>query len=247
MNSNSTPTLVLVHGAFAESASWTGVLARLLPEGFRAIAAPNPLRGVREDAAVVSAIVRSVGGPTVLVGHSYGGAVISNVDRDLDVRALVYVAGFAPDKGENIGELAGRFPGSTLGEAVAPVPLADGSADLYIRPERFHQQFCADLPEAQATMMAVTQRPLHDLALNENSGEPCWRRVPSWFVVPELDRNIPAAVHQFMAERAGAREIITIRGASHAVAVSRPDDVAGLIRRAAESVAATSEAQPALH
>jgi len=243
----SQPTIVLMHGAFAESASWAGVLSRLLQAGHRAVAAPNPIRGVREDAAMLSALVRALEGPVVLVGHSYGGAVISNVDRDLDVRALVYVAAFAPDDGESIGELAGRYPGSTLAENVVPVPLEDGSSDLYIRQDRFHQQFCADVPEAQAKIMSITQRPLRDVALEERCGEPIWRRVPSWFLVPELDRNIPAAAHRFMAERARAREIVEIAGASHAVAVSHPDETAALIRRAVDAITAGAETHPALH
>ncbi len=242
---NGMPALVLVHGAFAESASWAGVLERLLPAGFQAIAVPNPIRSLGGDAAFVASVVRSLRGPVVLVGHSYGGAVITNAARDLEnVQALVYVAGFAPDAGESIAELAGRFPGSTLGDAVEPVPLDDGSVDLYIRHDRFREQFCADVPEWQATVMAVTQRPLRDVALNERSGEPAWRRIPSWFLIPELDRNIPAAAHRFMAERAGAREVVTLDGASHAVAVSQPGEVAGLISRAAAAITSTQELQP---
>lgn len=245
---NSNPTLVLVHGAFAESASWAGVLERLLPAGFHAIAAPNPLRSVSSDAAFVASIVRSIRGPTVLIGHSYGGAVITNAARELDnVEALVYVAGFAPDEGESIGELAGRFPGSTLEQAVAPVPLGDGSADLYIRQDIFRQQFCADVPEAQATLMGITQRPLRDVALGERSGEPAWRRIPSWFVIPELDRNIPAALQRFMAKRAGAREVVEIEGASHAVAVSHPAVVADLVRRAVSATVGGPEMHPSIH
>jgi pimeloyl-ACP methyl ester carboxylesterase len=233
----SQPTVVLVHGAFAESASWNGVIRRLQEEGYTAIAAANPLRSVAGDAESVASIFEAVEGPIVLVGHSYGGIVISNAARDHEnVKALVYVCGFAPEEGENAFELSGRFPGSTLGEALWPVPLSDGSTDLYIRQELFHQQFAADVPAEQTALMAVSQRPGRDVALTEDSGAPAWKSIPSWFVFGELDKNIPAALHRFMAERAGAREIVEIEGASHAVSVSRPEEVADVILRAIKAV-----------
>jgi pimeloyl-ACP methyl ester carboxylesterase len=233
----SQPTVVLVHGAFAESASWNGVIRRLQEEGYTAIAAANPLRSVASDAESVASIFEAVEGPIVLVGHSYGGIVISNAARDHEnVKALVYVCGFAPEEGENAFELSGRFPGSTLGDALWPVPLSDGSADLYIRQELFHQQFAADVPAEQTALMAVSQRPGRDVSLNEVSGAPAWKSIPSWFVFGELDKNIPAALHRFMAERAQAREIVEIEGASHAVSVSRPEEVADVILRAIKAV-----------
>jgi pimeloyl-ACP methyl ester carboxylesterase len=233
----SQPTVVLVHGAFAESASWNGVIRRLQEEGYTAIAAANPLRSVAGDAESVASIFEAVEGPIVLVGHSYGGIVISNAARDHEnVKALVYVCGFAPEEGENAFELSGRFPGSTLGEALWPVPLSDGSTDLYIRQELFHQQFAADVHAEQTALMAVSQRPGRDVALTEDSGAPAWTSIPSWFVFGELDKNIPAALHRFMAERAGAREIVEIEGASHAVSVSRPEEVADVILRAIKAV-----------
>jgi len=231
------PTIVLVHGAFAESASWNDVLRRLRGQGSFAMAAPNPIRGVSGDAEFVASVLASLQGPIVLVGHSYGGAVITNAARgNANVKALVFIAGFAPDQGENIGELAARFPGSTLGEALMAVRLADGSQDFYIRQDRFHAQFAADVPADVAYLMAVAQRPLRDVALNEASGPPAWRSIPSWFLIPELDRNIPAELQRFMAKRAQARDIVELAGASHAVAVSRPDEVAGIILRAARSI-----------
>src|SRR4051812_5695389 len=140
------PTVVLVHGAFAESSSWNGVIARLASEGITSVAAANPLRGLADDAAAVADVVRTIDGPVVLVGHSYGGMVISNLAGDAgDIMALVYVAAFAPDAGESASELSLRFPGSTLGDAVAPIGHADGSADLQIARDRFHEQFCADV------------------------------------------------------------------------------------------------------
>jgi pimeloyl-ACP methyl ester carboxylesterase len=233
----SQPTVVLVHGAFAESASWNGVIRRLQEEGYTAIAAANPLRSVAGDAESVASIFEAVEGPIVLVGHSYGGIVISNAARDHEnVKALVYVCGFAPEEGENAFELSGRFPGSTLGEALWPVPLSDGSTDLYIRQELFHQQFAADVPAEQTALMAVSQRPGRDGALTEDSGAPAWKSIPSWFVFGELDKNIPAALHRFMAERAQGREVVEIEGASHAVGVSHPEEVADLILRVLKAV-----------
>lgn len=239
------PSIVLVHGAFAESSSWNGVIQRLRDAGYFVMAAPNPLRGVSEDAALLASILSSLQGPIVLVAHSYGGAVMTNAARDNDsVKALVYVAGFAPDTGENIGELAARFPGSTLPDTVMPVTLPDGSKDLYIRQDQYPAQFAADVPTEVATLMAVGQRPLRDVALNEGSGPPAWRSIPSWFLIPELDKNIPAAAHRFMARRAQAREVVELAGASHAVGVSHPDEVTGIILRAARFAEAPLPRQP---
>jgi pimeloyl-ACP methyl ester carboxylesterase len=228
------PTIVLVHGAFAESASWDEVIDPLLDAGHSVVAAGNPLRGVRADAAMVSDVVRAIDGPVVLVAHSYGGMVASNVDRDAgDITGIVYVAAFAPDAGESAFSLAGMFPGSTLGDAVQPTPRADGTTDLTIVPARFHAQFCADVPQDKARRMAVTQRPATVEALQEPSGEPLWKHVPSWFVFGEEDRNIPAALEHYMAKRAGARRTVEIPGASHAVSVAHPAATARLVLEAA--------------
>lgn len=228
------PTIILVHGAFAESASWNRVIDPLHEAGHAVIAAANPLRGLASDAAAVSDVVRTVEGPVILVGHSYGGMVISNVDAEAgEIVGLVYVAGFAPEPGEDCITLSGRFPGSTLGEALEPTPRSDGTTDLTIVPERFHEQFAADLPAAIARRLACTQRPVTKEALSEGSGEPLWRDLPSWFVFGEQDRNIPAAAQRFMAERAGALRVVGIEGASHAVSVSNPEMTAELILEAA--------------
>jgi len=229
------PTIVLVHGAFAESASWDGVIEPLLGEGYPVIAAPNPLRSMAGDAAVVSDLVRTVEGPVLLVAHSYGGAVISNVDADAgDIVGLVYVNGFAPDAGETCFQLAGMFPGSTLGDTLHPVPQRDSTTDLYISQDRFHEQFCADVPEGQAARMAATQRPPTEEALVEPSGEhPLWKELSSWFLIGEDDRTIPAALQHYMAERAGARRTIEIPGGSHALPVSHPKATAHLVLEAA--------------
>jgi pimeloyl-ACP methyl ester carboxylesterase len=233
----SQPTVVLVHGAFAESASWNGVIRRLQDQGYTAIAAANPLRSLSGDAQFLASILESIEGPVVLVGHSYGGSVISNgALGNENVKALVFVAAFAPEEGESIGELSGRSPGSTLGETLESVRLSDGTTDLYIRQEEYHQQFAADAPAEQAALDAVTQRPLRDVAQNEGSGAPAWKSVPSWFVFPELDKNIPLEAHRFMAERAQAREVVEIEGAPHAVGVSHPEEVADVILRAIKAV-----------
>ncbi len=228
------PTIVLVHGAFADASSWTGVISSLRQDGFTVVAAANPLRGVSSDASAVAALIGSIEGPVVLVGHSYGGTVISNAARNQDnVRALVFVAAFAPDAGETAADLAGRFPGSTLGGALSePVALSGGGHDLYIRQDAFHQQFAHDVAPAEASVMAVTQRPITDLALNEPSGEPAWKSMPSWFVFGDGDRNIPAEGLAFMAERAQSRSTVVIPGGSHVIMISEPERVADLIEEA---------------
>src|SRR4051812_7804938 len=228
------PTIVLVHGAFAESASWDRVIDPLVADGHRVIAAANPLRSLAGDAAAVSALVRTIDGPVVLAAHSYGGAVISNVDPDAgEIAGLVYVNGFAPDAGETAFQLAGMFPGSTLGETLQTIPLSDGKTDLYIRQERFHAQFCADVPAPQAARMAVTQRPATQEALVEPSGErPLWKEVPSWFLIGAEDHTIPSALQHYMAGRADARRVVQLPAASHAAPVSQPRAVVDLILEA---------------
>ncbi|HEY4370646.1 MAG TPA: alpha/beta hydrolase [Burkholderiales bacterium] len=231
------PTVVLVHGAFAESASWDGVIKKLRADGYPVLAVANPLRGVKSDAQAVSALVDSIPGPVVLVGHSYGGNVISNVtDGRKHVKALVYVAAFAPEAGETVAQLAGKFPGSTLGPALAEaVALANGGKDLYIRRDKFRAQFAADVPAAAAALMAAEQRPIAQAALEEPSGAPAWKQIPSWFVYGVADRNIPPAAVAWMAQRAAARETVAVKGASHLLMVSHPAAVATLIEHAARS------------
>jgi pimeloyl-ACP methyl ester carboxylesterase len=236
------PTIVLVHGAFAESASWNGVIDPLVAQGHRVVTAANPLRGLAADAQSVSDLVRTIDGPVVLVAHSYGGAVISNVDADAgEIVGLVYANGFAPDAGENCFQLAAMFPGSRLGEETArPVPRSDGTTDLYVASDSFHDIFCQDVPAPQAALMAATQRPATQEALVEPSGErPLWKDVPSWFLIGEEDRIIPPALQRYMAERANAQRTVAIEGASHAIPVSRPDaTVHPILEAAALRVAA---------
>lgn len=227
------PTIVFVHGAFAESSSWDSVIDPLISAGHPVIAAANPLRGLASDAESVGDVVRSVEGPVLLVAHSYGGAVISNVDRDCgEITGLVYVAAFAPDQGETCNALAMKFPGSSLGDALRPIPHRNGTTDLRIAPELFHEQFAADVPEAVTARMAVTQRPATLEALEEPSGEPLWKELPSWFLVANEDRNIPPALQHYMAHRAGSRRTIEIQ-ASHAAAVSHAAETADLVLEAA--------------
>jgi pimeloyl-ACP methyl ester carboxylesterase len=229
-------TIVLVHGAFAESASWNDVIAELSRDGYRTIAAANPLRSVSGDAAAVSAIIASLPGPVVLVGHSYGGPVITEAANGKNnVKALVYVAGFAPDTGESSLTLSGKFPGSTLGDALLPAARPGGGQDLYIQPEKFHEQFAADVSAAQASLMAATQRPVTDVALAEPSAAASWKTIPSYAIYGSADRNIPPAVMKFMAERAHAVKTVVVEGASHALMVSYPDEVASLIEDAAKA------------
>jgi pimeloyl-ACP methyl ester carboxylesterase len=235
------PTIILVHGAFAESASWDGVIDPLLESGHPVIAAANPLRDLAGDAASVADLVRSIEGPVLLVAHSYGGAVISNVPRDAgDITGLVYVNGFAPDPGESCFQLAGMFPGSRLGEDTSrPVPQSDGTTDLYIVRDGFNDIFCQDVPASQAAGMAATQRPATQEALFAPSGErPLWRELPSWFLIGEEDRLIPAELQRFMAERAGSQRTVEIPGASHAIALSQAQTTADLILEAAALPAA---------
>jgi pimeloyl-ACP methyl ester carboxylesterase len=236
-----TPTVVLVHGAFAESASWSGVVERLQARSVDVVAVANPLRGLAIDAAYVRDVVAAVGGPVVLVAHSYGGMVVTEAASGNDgVAALVYVCAFAPDHGENAFDLSNRFPGGTLGEALTAYPVATGGVELAIRPEVFHHQFAADVPAGQAAVMSATQRPVTQLALTTGlpTTAPAWQSIPSWFVFSDGDLNIPVALHRFMAERAGAKSVHEVAGASHALSVSQPDAVTASILEAMAAVTA---------
>lgn len=233
-------TVVLVHGAFAESASWDGVIARLQAAGVTAVATPNPLRSVTTDADNVRRAAESQGTPVLLVGHSYGGAVITEAAVGAEsVRGLVYVSAFAPDHGETSFELTDQFPGSTLGATVRPYALGDGTNDLVVDRALYPEQFAADVPLDQARLQAATQRPIRDFALAEQQPAevPAWKLLPSWFVYGTADKNIPAEGLAFMAERAGSRETRVIEGASHSSMVSHPDVVADLILTALASLA----------
>lgn len=239
----STPTVVLVHGAFADSTSWNGVVEHLRDARVPAVANANPLRSLSGDAAYLRDVLASLEGPVLVVAHSYGGMVATQGAAGApNVVGLVYVGAFAPDTGESAFELSAKFPGSTLGDAVAPTPLADGGQELTIRQDVFHQQFVADVDESTAALMAVAQRPVTLAALNEPLGtaDPAWRTLPSWFVHGAEDRNIPAEALRYMAERAGSRSTTEVPGASHALAVSRPDAVAQVVLEAVRAVSGTA-------
>src|SRR5687767_13764677 len=187
------PTVVLVHGAFADASGWSGVIELLHEHGYHVVAAANPLRGVKSDAAGISDLLSSIKSPIVLVGHSYGGSVISAAANGHDnVKALVYVAGFAPDVGENALALSGKFPGSTLGSALAAaVLLAGGGKDLYIDQGKFNAQCAADIPASVGGVMAATQRPVAEAALAEPSPNPAWTSIPACFIYSDQDKNVP--------------------------------------------------------
>ncbi|CAL9280291.1 alpha/beta fold hydrolase [Streptomyces sp. SudanB182_2057] len=232
------PTVVLEHGAFADGSSWNGVIADLRADGYPVVAAANPLRGPASDAAALRTVLDHIKGPKVLVGHSYGGNVISEAAvGDPDVKALVYVAAFLPAPGETALELTGKFPGSTLSDALDPVTYrqADGTSatDLYIRQSAFRRQFAADVPSGQAALMAAEQRPIAQAALAEKATAAAWKTKPTWDIITTEDLNIPAAAQRFMAARAHAH--VTEVAASHSVAVSRPHLVADVIERAARA------------
>ncbi|MBV9635906.1 MAG: alpha/beta hydrolase [Methylobacteriaceae bacterium] len=229
------PTVVLVHGAFADSSSWNGVVKILEGDGYPVIAVANPLRSVKGDGDYVRALVATVKTPIVLVGHSYGGMVISNAaNGQANIKALVYVAAFAPDAGESAGGLVSKFPGSAVGPALAPpVPLSGGGHDLYVQQDKFHDAFAPDVPVDAARLAAATQRPITDIAFGEAAAEPAWKTIPSWFVYGDGDTAIPPELHAFMAKRANARETLVVKGASHVVMISHADAVAKVIEDAA--------------
>lgn len=227
-----TPTILLVHGAFADSASWNGVIADLQQRGRRVVAVANPLRRLHDDAAYLRSVIDGFPGPVVVAGHSYGGSVMSQAaDGAGNVTALVYIASFHLEPGESTAQLAAKFPGGELGPALdsVPFPLADGTtgADLYIRPDRFHDVFAADVPADTARLMAATQRPIAAAALDDIATKAAWATIPSWAMVTVHDLAIPADSMRFMAERAGSTTIEI--DASHAVTVSQPHAVADLI------------------
>jgi pimeloyl-ACP methyl ester carboxylesterase len=235
------PTVVLVHGAFAESASWSGVVERLQARSVYAVAIANPLRSLDGDAAYVRDVLVTIDGPVVLVGHSYGGMVISEAAAGNDkVVGLVYVCAFAPEQGESAFALSTKLPGSTLGQALAAYPVTTGGNEFAIRPDVFHHQFAADVSTAEAAVMAATQRPITEIALSTGlaTDTPAWKSIPSWFVFSDADLNIPVALHRFMADRAGAKNTREVPGASHALSVSQPQAVTDLIFEAIEALGA---------
>jgi pimeloyl-ACP methyl ester carboxylesterase len=228
---NDKPTIVLVHGAFAESSSWNGVVERLHSAGLPVLAIANPLRGLAQDAEYLRSIIDHIDGPVVIAGHSYGGSVMSEATEGAtNVRALVYVASFILEPGESTGELAGKFPGAELGSALTPAPYVAGSNsgdDLYIEQDKFRAVFAADVPEATAALMAATQRPIASAALADTATKAGWKNIPSWSMITLSDLAIPADSMRFMSERAKSQTVEI--EASHAVTVSEPASVAEFI------------------
>ncbi|MEV0159830.1 alpha/beta fold hydrolase [Nonomuraea fuscirosea] len=227
------PTVVLVHGAFADASGWNDVGARLIREHHPVIAPANPLRGVAADSAYLASLLATISGPIVLAAHSYGGMVITNAATgNPKVKALVYVAAFAPDEGESLLELQTKYPGSRLDEAALDFrPYGDGLVDGYIKKEAFHDVFAKDVPRATTDLMQAGQRPADTRALGEPSGAPAWRTIPSYFLIARNDQVLPVAAQRFMARRAGSR--VHEVGASHVAMISQPSVTADLIRRAA--------------
>jgi pimeloyl-ACP methyl ester carboxylesterase len=239
------PTIVLVHGAWADSAGWTGVISRLQSDGYTVWAVPNPLRGLSSDAAYVASILNTIPGPIVLVAHSYGGAVITNAATgNPNVKALVYIDGFAPDEGESGYQLLAMTPppGQSMScisiDILNPVPYPgaqNGDVDLYIKPEAYPSCFANTIAAKQAAVLAASQRPITFSAGAEPSGPPAWKTIPSWYLVGTLDKVIPPYVQLFMAERANAH-IVQVK-APHPAMISNPQAVADLIENAARTVA----------
>ncbi|MBA2956135.1 alpha/beta fold hydrolase [Nocardioides sp. MAH-18] len=230
------PTIVLVHGAFADSSGWSKIAPELRDQGYPVVAFSNPLRSVQYDSAYLRSFLDTIPGPIVLVGHSYGGAVITNAATgDPDVRALVYVAAFALDEGETVQDasvLGGGHP--TIGDhlVIRPFPGAgEGNADAYIDPAAFRSLFAADLPRREAAFLAASQRPAALATFATPSDEPAWKTIPSWYVVAKQDKTIPTAAERVMAERAGATTVEV--NSSHVPMLSKPGKVLKVIAAAA--------------
>ncbi|WP_034385549.1 alpha/beta fold hydrolase [Herbidospora cretacea] len=218
------PTVVLVHGAFTGSGSWKRVIRRMHANRLPVVAVANPLRDLEGDAAYVRDVIDGIGGPVVLVGHSYGGMVITQAVHPA-VKALVYVSAFAPETGESALTLARKYEGSAFADTLISYPVATGGTEFRIDPERFHGQYCHDVDPESAAVTAVLQRPVTERALSDLATKAAWRETPSWFVYGERDAVIPVEAMRFMAERAGSMGTREIFGASHAIAVSWPDTV----------------------
>jgi pimeloyl-ACP methyl ester carboxylesterase len=225
--------VVLVHGAFADASSWTGVIERLQARRVQVTAPANPLRGIAVDSAYLATVFSQIPGPVLAVGHSYAGALISNAATTAsNVVGLVFVAAFAPDEGERLGEVASTSKDSILGTAQVPLhyPTGQGTetaVEFAVNPARFHEVFAADLPDQQAAVMAATQRPVAQAAFTEPSGTPAWKSLPSWAVVATSDKAAGTDVVRAMANRAGAT--ITEVAGSHVIMISQPQVVTDVI------------------
>jgi pimeloyl-ACP methyl ester carboxylesterase len=234
------PTIVFVHGGWADSSSWNQEITNLERRGFPVIAPANPLRDLGSDSAYIRSVLQSISGPIVLVAHSYGGAVITNAAVGVpNVKALVYIAAFAPDNGESLVQLVTLNPGSQIGPTTLdfrPYPLPGGGTgiDLYIKKSAFHDAFAGDLPLEMTDQMQATQRPFANAAFVAPSGEPAWKTIPSWYMVATQDHAIPPATERFMAQRAHATTVEV--DSSHVAMISQPEATTRLILNAAASI-----------
>ncbi|MEJ3406075.1 alpha/beta hydrolase [Rathayibacter sp. YIM 133350] len=234
------PTVVLVHGAFADAGSWVPVIERLQAAGVHVAAPALLMRGLGSDSAYIASVFAQIPGPVLAVGHSYGGAVISSAaTQAANVKGLVLVSGFAPEEDEVLGEVEGTSRDSALGPALIQAQFPTGNGDetaveLYVDPEKFPAVFGGDLPESQARAFAASQRPIAAAAFDEKSGAPAWKHLPTWSVVATGDKAAGSDVLLSMARRANA-ELLELEG-SHLIMVSQPDAVTDVILRALESV-----------
>ncbi|MGX1910188.1 alpha/beta fold hydrolase [Streptomyces phaeochromogenes] len=229
--------IVLVHGGFVDGSGWQAVYRLLTRDGFNVSVVQNPAHSLEGDVAITHQVLDSQDGPSVLVGHSYGGAVITEAAAgNPNVKALVYVAAFVPDKGEQVGELLGKYPGSEIPDAVDPVPFPnqDGStgSDLYLKADKFRSAFAGDLPVPVTNIMHAAQRPFSASSLTDVTQDAAWHTIPSWGLVATSDKAIPPALQRFEYQRAHARGTVEVRGASHSVMISHPEAVTKLIERA---------------
>jgi pimeloyl-ACP methyl ester carboxylesterase len=229
------PTIVFVHGAFLDASTWDQV-ARRIHGHCPYIIAANPLLGIEADTEALVALLRTISGEIILVGHAYGGALITNAAGLVDqVKALVYVSAIAPDEGESLADLAGRFPGAGLTGNLASLALGQGRSQLFLRPDQFRRIMAHDLPQDEAIRLAARQRPADPAVFSSPSRFPAWRTLSSWFIYGDGDRCLPVELHAYMAHRAGAVDTVVVEGASHSLPISHPDAVARVIEAASMS------------
>src|SRR6201991_4805630 len=235
------PTVVLVHGAFADASGWYGVQERLEDQGYKVVSPANPLRGVSADAAYIKSVLSQISGPIVLVGHSYGGVVITNAATgNPNVKALVYIAAYAPDQGDTVSSLSALGKEGQIGPATLDIrnyPNPDGSTgqEGTIKLNVFRDIFAADLSKKLARNMALSQRPASLIALGEPSGVPAWKTIPSYYMIAGADKAIGADAEKAMAKRISPKKTVTVQGASHVVMISQPRATADFIRLAAQA------------
>jgi pimeloyl-ACP methyl ester carboxylesterase len=231
------PTIILVHGAFADASSFRGLYDELVGEDLKIIAPPNPLRGLTGgDGEYLKGVIEEIDGPVLLVGHSYGGSVITAAGVADNVVGLVYISGFAPDEGENLTDLQSKFPAPGIIPFIVQHELSGGGQEFTLAPDGFHESFCADIPVDDAAFYAISQRPLAGVALTEAASTPAWRNRPVWAVLGTADRCIDPGVHRFSYKRMGA-QITEIDGGSHVVMISHPKEVAAVVMSAARTCA----------